>query len=82
MPKRSGSARWYRGFATVLTLAALALAFWPDFSAVEAATTVSTDTRTRDEYRSQRTQPLARAPGEGKFRLRAERQGGAAGQRA
>ena len=55
-----GSARWYRGFATVLTLAALALAFWPDFSAVEAATTTSPDTRMRDEYRSQRIAPLAR----------------------
>lgn len=32
-----GSRGWYRGLATLLGLIALALAFWPDFSTVQAA---------------------------------------------
>ncbi|MBW8754679.1 MAG: M23 family metallopeptidase [Sphingomonadales bacterium] len=54
-----GSLHWYRGFATMLALGFAALAFWPDFSAVEAATTVRADAAVRDEYRSQTIAPLA-----------------------
>lgn len=54
-----GTGRWYRGFAAMLTLGAAALALWPDFSAVEAATAVSADRTARDELRSQAIRPLA-----------------------
>ena len=54
-----GSARWLRGFATLLGLSFAALSFWPDFSAVEAATTPLGDPATRDEFRSQMIMPLA-----------------------
>jgi murein DD-endopeptidase MepM/ murein hydrolase activator NlpD len=54
-----GSARWLRGLGTMTGLAVAALSFWPDFSAVEAATAVTTDPATRDEFRSQMIMPLA-----------------------
>jgi len=54
-----GSARWYRGLATMLGLAVVALAFWPDFSALEAATSVPAAREIRDEYRRQTIAPLA-----------------------
>ena len=54
-----GSARWLRGFGTMIGLAVAALSFWPDFSAVEAATALPADTATRDEFRSQMIMPLA-----------------------
>jgi len=54
-----GSARWLRGFSTLLALSFAALSFWPDFSAVEAATTPLGDPATRDEFRSQMITPLA-----------------------
>lgn len=54
-----GSPRWFRGAATFLSLTAVALAFWPDFSPVEAAPAVRLDDRARDEFRSQTIMPLA-----------------------
>lgn len=54
-----GSARWLRGFGTMIGLAIAALSFWPDFSAVEAATAIPADPATRDEFRSQMIMPLA-----------------------
>jgi murein DD-endopeptidase MepM/ murein hydrolase activator NlpD len=54
-----GSARWYRGFASMLGLGVAALAFWPDFSAVEAATAIPADARLQAELRSQAIAPLA-----------------------
>jgi murein DD-endopeptidase MepM/ murein hydrolase activator NlpD len=54
-----GSKRWLRGFGTMLGLAIAALSFWPDFSAVEAAPSITTDSATRDEFRSQMIMPLA-----------------------
>lgn len=54
-----GSVRWYRGFASMLALGVVTLAFWPDFSAVEAATTVRAGAAVRDELRSQTIAPLA-----------------------
>jgi murein DD-endopeptidase MepM/ murein hydrolase activator NlpD len=48
-----GSARWYRGFAGMLSLGAIALTFWPDFSAVEAATTTHGAAAIRSEYHNQ-----------------------------
>lgn len=54
-----GTARWYRGFATMLALGVAALAFWPDFSELEAATTARPDTAIRKEFRGQAIAPLA-----------------------
>lgn len=54
-----GSARWVRGMGTMLGLSIFALSFWPDFSEVEAATTVTGDKSVRDEYRAQMILPLA-----------------------
>ena len=54
-----GSKRWLRGLGTMMGLGALALAFWPDFSALEAASTMTADAATRDEFRSQMILPLA-----------------------
>lgn len=65
-----GSVRWYRGFASMLALAVAALASWPDFSAVEAATTVRADQAVRDEFLNQTITPLAFG-GAGGRRMRA-----------
>ncbi|WP_239026276.1 M23 family metallopeptidase [Novosphingobium decolorationis] len=54
-----GSRRWFRGLATLVGLGAVAFAFWPDFSAVEAATFTPLEERVRDEFRSQTIAPLA-----------------------
>lgn len=54
-----GSARWLRGLGTMVGLAVAALSFWPDFSSVEAATTMPADPAMRDEFRSQMIMPLA-----------------------
>ena len=53
-----GSARWFRGAATFLSLSAVALAFWPDFSPVEAAPALRLDEQAREEFRSQTIMPL------------------------
>lgn len=54
-----GSARWYRGMATLVGLSAAAVALAPSFSAVEAATPIAGTERIRDEFRSQTIAPLA-----------------------
>ncbi|WP_336985240.1 M23 family metallopeptidase [Altererythrobacter aquiaggeris] len=54
-----GSRRWLRGAGTLLGLSAIALAFWPDFSPVEAAPAMRIDESARDEFRSQMILPLA-----------------------
>ena len=54
-----GSARWFRGMATMLSLSAVALFFWPSFGAVEAAPTMPVAGAGRDEFRSQMIMPLA-----------------------
>ncbi|WP_374410162.1 M23 family metallopeptidase [Novosphingobium colocasiae] len=54
-----GSRRWYRGFLTLSGLTAAALAFWPDFSSVEAATTMPVNAASRDEFLSQTIAPIA-----------------------
>lgn len=54
-----GSRKWLRGVATLVGLSALAIGFWPGFSAVEAAPAMRIDDRVRDEFRSQVIQPLA-----------------------
>jgi murein DD-endopeptidase MepM/ murein hydrolase activator NlpD len=54
-----GSARWFRGAATLLGLSALALAFWPNFAPLEAAQPMAIEDAQRDEFRSQMIMPLA-----------------------
>ena len=54
-----GSARWFRGLGTMLGLGLAAISFWPDFSALEAATAMPMDRSERDEFRSQMILPLA-----------------------
>lgn len=54
-----GSARWFRGLATMLGLGALALAMWPDAAVIHAPPTMPLDLSARDELRSQMIQPLA-----------------------
>lgn len=54
-----GSRKWLRGLATLLGLSAVAMALWPNFSAVEAATAMPVGSRERDEFRSQSIAPLA-----------------------
>lgn len=61
-----GSKRWLRGMGTMLGLCAVAVSMWPDFSAVEAATTVSAEADMRDEYRSQMIQPLTQGGDSGR----------------
>ena len=54
-----GSGRWFRGLGTMMGLAAIALAFWPDFSALEAMPAMDADRGVQDEFRSQTIAPLA-----------------------
>jgi len=54
-----GSPRWYRSLGFMLVLMALALMFWPDFSAVQAAPGTQLSDEEREEYRSQMITPLA-----------------------
>ena len=53
-----GSPTWFRGLGTFLGLAGLALAFWPDLTAVETATAMPVSASARDEFRSQMIMPL------------------------
>jgi len=54
-----GGATWFRGLGTFLGLAGASLAFWPDITAVEAATAMPVTAGARDEFRSQMIMPLA-----------------------
>jgi murein DD-endopeptidase MepM/ murein hydrolase activator NlpD len=54
-----GSRRWLRGAATMVGLAALALAAWPGFAPLQAAPAMHLDNDARDEFRSQMIMPLA-----------------------
>lgn len=61
-----GSPRWYRSLAFMLALIAVALALWPDFSAVQAAPDTRLSDDEREEYRSQMITPLALGADTGK----------------
>jgi murein DD-endopeptidase MepM/ murein hydrolase activator NlpD len=54
-----GSRRWFRGLGTMLGLSLVAVSFWPDLTAVEAATALPADRPVREEFRSQMIMPLA-----------------------
>ncbi len=53
-----GSKRWFRGLGTFVGLSVVALAFWPDFAPLEAASPLPDDFQVRSEYRSQMIMPL------------------------
>lgn len=54
-----GSRRWFRGFGTMVGLGLVAISFWPDLTAVEAATSMPVDQPVREEFRSHMIMPLA-----------------------
>ncbi|WP_299195736.1 M23 family metallopeptidase [uncultured Erythrobacter sp.] len=54
-----GSRRWFRGLGTMVALAALALAFWPNLTPLEARSAMPEGEEIRDEFRSQMIMPLA-----------------------
>ncbi|MEM9500306.1 MAG: peptidoglycan DD-metalloendopeptidase family protein [Pseudomonadota bacterium] len=54
-----GSRRWFRGLGTMLGLGAVALAFWPDMTPLEARPAMPSDQNIRDEFRAQMITPLA-----------------------
>jgi murein DD-endopeptidase MepM/ murein hydrolase activator NlpD len=54
-----GSKHWLRGIGTFIGLSVAAISFWPDFTSLEAATSMPFDNATRDEFRSQMIMPLA-----------------------
>lgn len=54
-----GSRRWFRGLATMVGLGAIAIAFWPSLTPVEARAAIPEGDDIRDEFRSQMILPLA-----------------------
>jgi murein DD-endopeptidase MepM/ murein hydrolase activator NlpD len=54
-----GSRRWFRGMGTMLALGAVALAFWPNLTPLEARPAMPQGEEIRDEFRSQMITPLA-----------------------
>lgn len=54
-----GSRRWFRGLGTMVALGAVALAFWPNLTPLEARSALPEGEEIRDEFRSQMIMPLA-----------------------
>lgn len=54
-----GSRRWIRGVVTMVGLGAIALAFWPNLTPLEARSSLPESEDIRDELRSQIIMPLA-----------------------
>ena len=54
-----GSARWFRGFGTMLALGAAAVLMWPSFAPLQAAPLTLMDDAAQDELRVQGIRPLA-----------------------
>ena len=54
-----GSRRWFRGAATMVVLGAVAIAFWPSFTPLQARSAIPEGEEIRDEFRSQMILPLA-----------------------
>lgn len=54
-----GSRRWFRGLATMVALGAVALAFWPSLTPLQARSAIPEGEDIRNEYRSQMIMPLA-----------------------
>ncbi|MES2491835.1 MAG: M23 family metallopeptidase [Pseudomonadota bacterium] len=53
-----GTRRWYRRLAAFAALTAFTLAFWPDFSHLQAAPAARLDRAAQEEFRSQAVMPL------------------------
>ncbi|KPF92451.1 hypothetical protein IP81_06105 [Novosphingobium sp. AAP83] len=64
-----GSARWFRGFGTMLGLGAAAVMFWPTFAPLQAAPITVLDDQARDEFRVQGLRPLAFGAGNGRHMI-------------
>jgi len=54
-----GSAKWFRGLATMVSLGAISLFFWPGFEPIAAAPATQMSDANIDEFRSQSIAPLA-----------------------
>lgn len=54
-----GSRRWFRGVGTMLGLGAIAFAFWPSMTPLEARPAMPEGEEIRDEFRSHMIMPLA-----------------------
>ena len=54
-----GSRRWFRGLGTMIALGAVAFAFWPSLTPLEARAAMPDGEDIREEYRSQMIMPLA-----------------------
>ena len=54
-----GSRRWFRGLATMVALGAVAVAFWPSLTPLQARSAIPEGDDIRDEFRSQMIMPLA-----------------------
>ncbi len=54
-----GSRRWFRGVGTMLGLGAIAFAFWPNMTPLEARPSMPEGEEIRDEFRSHMIMPLA-----------------------
>lgn len=54
-----GSRRWFRGLGTMLGLGAVALAFWPDLTPLEARAAMPQGEEVQSELRSEMILPLA-----------------------
>jgi len=59
LAEQIGSRRWLRGLGTMVSLGALALAFWPDLTPLEARPAMPSGDAVQDELRSQMILPLA-----------------------
>lgn len=64
-----GSARWFRGFSTMLTLGAAALLSWPSFAPLQAAPLTVLDDAARDELRVQGLRPLGAGADNGRHMI-------------
>jgi murein DD-endopeptidase MepM/ murein hydrolase activator NlpD len=59
LAEQIGSRRWFRGLGTMLGLGAVALAFWPDLTPLEARPAMPLGADVNSELRSQMILPLA-----------------------
>lgn len=59
LAEQIGSRRWLRGLGTMVGLGAVALAFWPDLTPLEARAAMPQDEDVQSELRSQMILPLA-----------------------
>ena len=61
-----GSVRWFRGLGTLLGLALVAAACWPDFAPLEAAPLMPLDDAAQKEFAAQTLRPLTQGGASGR----------------